>query len=147
MIAPRLLPLESNAPLLRVLCVRSFPIPQLAAQPNSFRAFPQSHLSVLTARHSCALPSLSKVEKNKEKWPLAANPFRIRSFVKRARNPFRMRTFKIQDLKPFRMCSSEKTRGGGVGQESYQQSRPVSSAPGSCVTVPPVRPTHFRGAS
>ncbi len=68
---------------------------------------------MLTTRHSCVLLALSKGEESAEKRSVAANPFRIRSFVKHARNPFRMRTFKIQDLKPFRMCSSEKTGGGG----------------------------------
>ena len=110
---------------------RSFPTPQLAAQPNSFRAFPQSHLSVLTTRHSCALPSLSKVEKSKEKRSLAANPFRIRISAKHARNPFRMCSFKIQHLKPFRMCSSKK-RGGGVPQDFTANSASFGGAAFLC---------------
>ncbi len=119
MIASRLQPLESNSPILRVLCalrdlcVESVSSRQFAVQPNSFRHFPQSHLLMLTARHSCALPALSKVEGSEDKRSLAANPFRMRTSTKLPCKPFRFRTSKTQHLKFFRMCTYKKG-GGGV---------------------------------
>jgi hypothetical protein len=42
---------------------------------------------------------------------LSHNPFRIRTYEKRARNSFRIRTSKTQDLKSFRIRTYEKRRG------------------------------------
>src|SRR5271170_6434609 len=51
---------------------------------------------------TCALP------------PHSYNPFRIRTYKKRARNSFRIRTYKTQDLKSFRIRTYKKRWGGGV---------------------------------
>src|SRR5580704_16235788 len=44
---------------------------------------------------------------------LSHNPFRIRTYEKRARNSFRIRTSKTQDLKSFRIRTYKKRRGEG----------------------------------
>lgn len=98
---------------LRGLCVDSFSSRRLAAQPISFPHSPQSHLLLLTARHSCALHALSEVEGNGEKHSFVANPFRIRTSAKRPCKPFRFRTSKTQRLKSFRMRTYKK-RGVGA---------------------------------
>src|SRR5271170_7560546 len=55
-----------------------------------------------TSSDTCVSPALSH------------NPFRIRTYEKRARNSFRIRTYKTQDLKSFRIRTYKKRRGGGV---------------------------------
>ena len=70
---------------------------------------PSIFMSSAPARRSFILFTLSP---EGSEGSLGTNPFKIRTYEKRARNSFRIRTSKTRDLKSFRIRTYEKTRGG-----------------------------------
>jgi hypothetical protein len=165
MIAPQLLPSESNLPalhvlcLLRALCAESFSSSsrQLAPQPNCFRTFPQTLHSPLATRRFLStqespqplsshaftsyLPShpgcthLAHLSFNSRSNPITAIPFRMIFFA----HP--------HDLTPIESHSYKKQGGWGYTLPLHSQFSLISTAHRACDTVPRAFSMHLRGAS
>ena len=78
------------------------------------------------------LPNLQSFQHSNLSIHAYANPFTIRTYVKRALNSFGIRTYKTQDLKPFRIRTYKKTGRGEAIVDQHGTS--VPSFPVLCLT-------------